>query len=59
MPVPSKGVLKRALKAISVIKVLALVSLGKALTPLERRFTSLKRRSSMFVECVLAWWLPG
>jgi hypothetical protein len=43
------------LKAISVANVLALVSLGKTPTTLMRRFTSLKRRSSMFVERILAW----
>jgi hypothetical protein len=39
--------------------VLALVSLGKTPTTLVLLFTSLNRRSSMFVVRSLAWWLPG
>ena len=38
---------------ISVANVLALVSLGKPLPTLVRLFTSLKRRSSMFVVRIL------
>jgi hypothetical protein len=47
------------LNAISMAKVLALVSSGKILTALVLLFTSLNRRSSMLVVRSLAWWLPG
>jgi hypothetical protein len=46
-------------QAIAVARVLALVSLGKIPTTLVLLFTSFKRRSSMFVVRILAWWEPG